>query len=386
MKFKGYRRPDGTIGIRNHVLILPTSVCASETCRMVISQAPGAVTFNNQNGCGQVKRDLEITRQTIAGLAANPNVYGTIVVGLGCENAQPDKMVELIKEKTNKPIYTVIIQKEGGTLRAISKAVGYARLLLHEAAEMAKSEHHISRLLMGTECGASDPTSGIAANPLVGSVSDRLIRQGASVILCETTEFIGAEHLLVERGASKEVKKSILDIVSRYERHLNNIGENLIDGNPSPGNIASGITTLEEKSLGCIHKGGSSPIVEVVEYAQRPTKRGLIIMDTPGHDVASVTGMAAGGCQLVVFTTGLGSPIGNPVVPVVKVTANDSTYENMKDNIDVDLSPVMKGVKSINEMGVLLEEEILSYLNGRLTKAETYGFMDAAISRLCNYV
>lgn len=346
----------------------------------------GTVTFTNPNGCGQVKNDLEITRQVVAGLAANPNVFGTIVVGLGCESAQADGMINLIKEKTDKPLFKVVIQEEGGTQRAIVKATDYARNMVQEASLMEKTEHDISCLLLGTECGGSDPTSGIAANPAVGNLCDRLIKLGASAVLSETTELIGAEHLLSQRCISEEVKQRILFIVKRYEKHLHNVGENLIEGNPSPGNIASGITTLEEKSLGCIHKGGKSPIVEVVDYGFRPTKRGLVIMDTPGHDVASVTGMAAGGCQLIVFTTGLGTPTGNPIVPVLKVTANEQTYKNMSDNIDVDLSCSIKGLNSIENMGQVLLEEVMKTINGRLTKAETYGFTEIAISRLCNYV
>lgn len=385
--FKGYGRPDGKVGIRNHVLILPTCVCSSETCRIVASQVVGASTFVNPNGCGQVSSDLEITKQIIVGLAANPNVYGTVLVGLGCENAQPDMMVELIKEKTNKPLRKVVIQEEGGTTKAISKAVSFAKSMVQDASEENRADYDLSHLYIGTECGASDPTSGIAANPALGRLCDKFIELGASAILSETTEFIGAEKLLAKRGATEEVKQQILGIVKRYEKHLLNVGESLVEGNPTPGNIASGISTLEEKSLGCIYKGGSTPIVEVVDYAQQPSKKGLIIMDTPGHDVASVTGMVAGGCQLVIFTTGSGTPTGNPLAPVIKITANKNTYENMSDNIDFDLSPLMGGdLKSVDYMDGLFMDEVLKVINGRKTKAESFGFMDIAISRLCNYV
>ena len=386
MKFKGYRRPDGKVGIRNHVLILPTCVCSSETCRMVASQVPGVVTFTNQNGCGQVKGDLEITQQVLAGLAANPNVYGTVIIGLGCENNIPDSMVELISKLTNKPLRRVVIQEEGGTLSAIKKSVQHARELLEEASLVFREECDLAELIVGTECGGSDPTSGIGSNPVVGDLSDRLIDLGATSILSETTEFIGAEHLLAERGATLEVSQAILHIVKRYEDHLKNVGESLRDGNPAPGNKVGGITTLEEKSLGCIHKGGSTPIVEVVNYAEAPTKKGLVIMDTPGHDVASITGMVAGGCQLVVFTTGRGTPTGNPIVPIIKITANRFTYQNMMDNMDFDASATIDGSQSIEEVGEKLLNEVVSVAQGKITKAESFGFCEIAINRLCNYV
>ncbi len=386
MKLKAYQRPDGKAGVRNHILILPTCCCSSEVCRIAAGQVDGAVHVINQNGCGQTKGDLEITRQVLAGLAANPNVYGTVLVGLGCENNQPDEMMELIRAKTNKPLARVVIQEEGGTLGATKKAVGYSRQMAQEASLLEREEVDICRFIIGTECGGSDPTSGIAANVVVGDLSDRLVDAGASSILCETTELIGAEHLLAERGATPEIGRQILNIVKRYEVHLKNVGENLRLGNPAPGNKAGGITTLEEKSLGCIHKGGHRPIVEVIDYAQAPKEKGLIIMDTPGHDMASVTGLAAGGVQIIVFTTGRGTPTGNPIVPVIKLTANRYTFDNMRDNIDFDASLVMDGSKTVTQMGAELLEELRLVANGKKTKAEVYGFNDIAISRLCNYV
>lgn len=386
MKFLGYKRPDGKVGVRNHILILPTCACSSETCRIVASQIQGAVSIVNQNGCAQVKGDLEMTKQVLSGLAANPNVYGTVLIGLGCENAQPKDMESLIKSKTNKPLNKVVIQEEGGTINTIKKATELARQMAEEASMLQKQEYDISELIVGTECGGSDPTSGIASNPVVGNLSDRLVDLGGTSILSETTEFVGAEHILAERGATPEIKEKILNIVKRYEEHIEAVGESLREGNPAPGNKAGGITTLEEKSLGCIHKGGHRPIVEVVEYAENPTQKGLVVMDTPGYDIASVTGMVAGGCQVIVFTTGRGTPTGNAIVPVIKITGNRQTYENMKDNIDFNVSPIIEGEKTIEEMGEELLKEVLAVSNGRVTKAEALGFNDTAINRLCNYV
>ncbi|EIW20275.1 MULTISPECIES: UxaA family hydrolase [Pelosinus] len=386
MNFWGYKRPDEKVGVRNHVLILPTCACSSETCRMVAMQVKGTINISNQNGCAQVEDDLAITKQVLAGLAANPNVYGTVLIGLGCENAQAKDMGKLIRSKTNKPLKTLIIQEEGGTISTIRKAVEYAQQMVEAASALKKEQFPIAELIVGTNCGGSDPTSGLAANPVVGNLSDQLVDLGSTSILCETTEFIGAEHILAKQADTPQIAQQIYDIIKRYEDHLANVGQSLRNGNPSPGNKEGGITTLEEKSLGCIHKGGHRPIVEVLDYAQCPTKKGLVIMDTPGYDIASVTGVAAGGALVMVFTTGRGTPTGNPIIPVIKITANQSTYEKMKDNMDFDASPVIRSEKSIEEMGAELLKEVLAVANGKVVKAEVLGFNEIAISRLCNYV
>ncbi|HBF0311892.1 UxaA family hydrolase [Clostridioides difficile] len=386
MKFYGYKRPDGRVGIRNHILILPTSVCASDTTRIIASQVQGAVTFNNQNGCSQVHSDQQLTMDVMAGYAANPNVYGVIVVSLGCENCQNDLVVDAIKERTNKPIKTLVIQEEHGTLKTIEKAVRYAREMAQEASLLRKEEFPISELILGTECGGSDPTSGLAANPLIGELSDKLVDLGATSILSETTEFIGAEHILARRAVNEEVKEKILHIVHRYENSLKLVGEEVREGNPSPGNIAGGLTSLEEKSLGCIHKGGHRQISEVYDYAKQIDKKGLVIMDTPGNDASSVAGMVAGGAQIVVFSTGRGTPSGNPIAPVIKITGNKITFANMEDNMDFDASPVIYGPQTMEELTDDLLNVVVDVANGKQSKAESLGYTEMAIARVCNYV
>jgi altronate dehydratase large subunit len=384
--FYGYKRSDGRVGVRNHILILPASVCASDTTRIIASQVEGAVTFNNQNGCSQVASDQQLTMDVMAGYAANPNVYGTVVVSLGCENCQMDLVAQAIAERTDKPLAKFIIQEEGGTIRTVEKAVRAAKEMAEHASMLRREEFPLSKLIVGTECGGSDPTSGLAANPLIGELSDRLVDLGGTSILSETTEFIGAEHILARRAKNPEVRARILEIVHRYEKALQLVGEEVRVGNPSPGNIAGGITTLEEKSLGCIHKGGHRPINAVFDYAKQVNEHGLVIMDTPGNDASSVAGMVAGGCQVVVFSTGRGTPTGNPICPVIKVTGNKLTYAKMKDNIDFDASPVIYGPQSMGE----LTDEFFSLMqdvaNGRLTKAESLGYTEMAIARVCNYV
>ena len=386
MKFLGYKRADGKVGVRNKIFILPTSVCASDTTRIIASQIESAVTFNNQNGCSQVAGDQQLTMDVMAGMAANPNVYGVIAVSLGCENCQMDLVVEAIKERTNKPIESLIIQENGGTIATIEKAVRAGRKMAQEASKLQREEFDISNLIIGTECGGSDPTSGLASNILIGELSDNLVNLGSTSILSETTEFIGAEHILAKRPKNEEVKNRIYEIVHRYEKALQLVGEEVREGNPSPGNKAGGITTLEEKSLGCIHKGGHTVINAVFDYAKPVTEKGLVIMDTPGNDPSSVAGMVAGGAQIIVFSTGRGTPTGNPIVPVIKITGNRITFANMKDNIDVDASPVIYGPQTLKELGDELLKEVIEVANGKQTKAETLGYTETAIARLCNYV
>lgn len=386
MTFYGYRRPDGRVGVRNKVLILPASVCASDTTRIISQQVVGSVTFNNQLGCSQVASDQQLTMDVMAGYAANPNVYGTVVVSLGCENCQMDLVVEAIRARTNKPIRQVIIQEAGGTLKAVDIAVRYAKEMVAEASRLQKQEFPLSELIVGTECGGSDPTSGLAANVLIGELSDRIVAEGGTSILSETTEFIGAEHILARRAATPAVHDRIFEIVDRYEKALRLVGKEVREGNPAPGNKAGGITTLEEKSLGCIHKGGHTPINEVYDYAKQITsKSGLVIMDTPGNDPSSVAGMVAGGAQVIVFSTGRGTPTGNPIAPVIKITGNRITFAKMEDNIDVDASPLIYG-GNLQEMGDDLLKLVSEVASGRQTKAESLGYTEMSIARVCNFV
>lgn len=387
MTFYGYRRPDGRVGVRNRVLILPASVCATDTARIIAQQVEGAISFNNQQGCSQVAPDQQFTMDVMAGYAANPNIYGTVVVSLGCENCQMDLVVKAIEERTNKPLKQVIIQEVGGTLKAVEIAVRYAKEMVAEASMLQKEEFPLSELIVGTECGGSDPTSGLAANPAIGAMSDLVVQAGGTSILSETSEFIGAEHILARRAANKEVHDRIYEITTRFENHFHAVGEDVRAGNPSPGNKAGGITTLEEKSLGCIHKGGHSTINAVYDYAKQvKSKQGLVIMDTPGNDPASVAAMVAGGAQVVVFSSGRGSPVGHPIAPVVKVTGNKITFANMEDNIDFCAAPLIYGEKTVEQLGTDLLNMVVETACGKQTKAEALGFVETAIARVCNYV
>lgn len=386
--FLGYKRSDSRVGVRNHVLILPCSVCASDTTRVVSNQVKGTTTFNMQLGCSQLGIDNEYTLDTIAGFAANPNIYGTILISLGCENLQLDLVKQAIEKRTNKPLKGFIIQECGGTLKTIEEATRYAKEMVQDASCLQRSEFPISELIIGTECGGSDPTSGLASNPVIGEISDIIVNAGGTSVLSETTEFIGAEHILAKRAKNETVAKRIYDIIYRYEEHIKiTTGLHIRDGNPSPGNKAGGLTTLEEKSLGCIHKGGSTTIEKVYDYSKQiDSGSGLVIMDTPGNDPSSVAGMVAGGCQVVLFSTGRGTPTGNPIAPVIKITGNRETYKTMKDNMDFDASPVIYGEKTFKSLGEELLKEVILVSNGKPTKSEILNFNEIAIQRGANFV
>lgn len=387
MKFWGYRRPDGRVGTRNHVLILATVGCAAETARLAADGLYGAVSFINQNGCGESSRNLRRTRDVLLGLAAHPNVYGVVAIGLGCEINRMDDFLAELKARTSKPVEALLIQEEGGTIETVAKAKKIARRMIIEASMCRREECDLSELILGVECGGSDATSGLVSNPVMGLVSDRVVAAGGTSMFSETVEMIGAEHILARRAAAPEVGQKILDYVRHREQEQIDAGEDVRKTQPSPGNKDGGITTLEEKSLGCIYKGGSTPIVDMIDCAHAPEKKGLVLMDTPCYDMLSVTAKAAGGCQLIVFTTGRGNAIGNPVVPVMKVTANGETFRRMNDNIDLDMSGVLTENVSLDEMADRTLRQIADTLSGRLTSAEVLGlgYSETIISRACEY-
>ena len=387
MKFWGYRRPDGRVGTMNHVLILATVGCAAETARLAAEGLYGAVSFVNQNGCGESSKNLRRTRDVLIGLAAHPNVYGVVAIGLGCEINRMDDFLAELKARTDKPVEALLIQEEGGTIETVAKAKKIARRMIIEASMCRREECDLSELILGVECGGSDATSGLVSNPVMGLVSDRVVAEGGTAMFSETVEMIGAEHILARRAATPEVGQKILDYVRFREDEQIAAGEDVRKTQPSPGNKDGGITTLEEKSLGCIHKGGHTPVVDMIDCAHAPTKKGLVLMDTPCYDMLSVTAKAAGGAQLIVFTTGRGNAIGNPVVPVMKVTANGDTYRKLSDNIDLDMSPVLERDMSLEEMADITLRQIVDTLSGRLTSAEVLklGYSETIISRACDY-
>ena len=376
---KGFKRPDGRFGVRNHVLILSTVGCANMMVRKIATAVPGCVALENSKGCGQVGTGREIMRRCLFNLTLNPNVYGTLIVGLGCETTKPYELADEIRAVSEKPLEVITIQDCGGSVKALERGIQIARELAEKAAREQRVEMRLGDLLLGTNCGGSDATSGLAANPVIGCVSDAVVADGGCVMLGETTELIGTEHILAARAATPEVAEDIYRIVHGLEDSFATAGVDVRGANPSPGNMKGGLSTLEEKALGGISKGGTTPIEQVVPYGVHPTKTGLTIMDTPGYDIESVSGMTCGGAQVLLFSTGRGTPIGNPLIPVIKVTGNVETAQRMADNIDFDASGAVEGTSTIDELGGQLLKMLEDVCDGAEPAAERLGFADFSI-------
>ena len=385
MEFLGYKRDNGAVGVRNHVVVMPGVVCAGVAARKIVQAVPGTVFLQNSGGCGQSPADTETTLRIMAGLLANPNVFGAVIVGLGCEFLQEAQYAAALSALTAKPLCYVTIQEQGLN-EAVRKGTEHARELLAQASAVRRTPCDVGSLLLGLECGGSDPTSGLSANVVLGMVSNRLIDLGGSAVLTETPEAIGAEHILRRRGRTPAVGQAIYDAVRGFEKKFADAGINVRDGNPSPGNIEGGITTLEEKSLGCIHKSGTKPFEAFYRYGEQVTAKGLSFLDATAFDVASVTAKAAAGSQITVFTTGRGNPVGNPICPVIKMTANPDTARRLWDIIDFDCSGTVTGEKTLAQSSDELWACLLRVCEGELTAAERNGAEEILIDHQMCYV
>lgn len=373
--FQGFRRPQGLPGVRNAIAVIPSVFCANTVARRIAEHVAGALAFCHPVGCSQVGLDLELTARGLKGLGRNPNFYGVVVVGLGCERFRPQELAEAIAA-AGKPVEVVVIQDEGDTLKTIEKGVTMASRMAGEASRQKREEFPLSDLCLGLKCGGTDATSGLAANPSLGWVTDTLVGAGGRAILTEVTELIGAERILAGRGKTTKVAEEILTTIGNMEKRLSAATASrevrhrsaLI----SPGNEDGGVTTVAEKALGGIYKAGTGPISGVVGYGEDPARPGLYLLDCVGHDGEAVTGLVASGCQAVVFTTGRGTPTGFPGVPVVKVTGNSATFERMKFNLDFNAGGIFDGT-TIPEVGAELFRKILDIASGELSRAELQG-------------
>lgn len=383
MEFMGYRRPDGTAGTRNHVLILPTVACANHVARAIARQVAGTVWVEHQHGCSQLAPDAAQTARVFVGHGIHPNVFGIVVVGLGCEGVRAqDVAAEIERICSYKPVHCVIIQEAGGSFSAIAEGARAADQMVKDASRCVRQPIPVSELILGTACGGSDASSGLSANPALGEASDLLVDAGGTAVLSETPELIGAEHLVAARAVNPEVAKRCCDMVRRCEEAAKALGVDMRGSNPSPGNIEGGLTTIEEKSLGCIYKGGTRPLQSVFEYAEKINVKGLVYMDTPGNDVEQLTAMAAGGCNVIVFTTGRGTPTGSPIVPTIKVAANSGLFARMAENMDLNAGTVITGEETVKQVGRRIFAEVIEVASGRLTKAEILGQNDFGINRI----
>ncbi len=381
MNFEGYRRADGKGGTRNHILVIPSVGCSQGAAHAIAQGIKSAVYLPNIFGCGQMGEDRGLVKNTLVGFGIHPNVFAVLVVGNGCEQLTADEIGEAIR-LTGKRVEVMTIQETGGTKKTVARGRQFVKEMVAAASKMIREPIPLAELILGTECGGSDYTSGLASNPAVGAASDMMANEGGTIILSETPEIIGAEHILAERAETPDVARQILAAAAWWEKKAVEAGQDIREGNPSPGNITGGITTLEEKSLGCIYKAGTGPVREVVSYASSQKKKGLVYMDTPAHDIEQLTGMVAGGAQIVVFTTGRGTPCGSPIAPVIKITANRDMYLSMRDNMDMDVSRILQGRETVHDAGKRIFEEIVAVASGRLTKAEKLGYRDFAIFKM----
>ena len=375
MSFLGYPRQDGSVGTRNYIGILSTVSCANDVGWWISQSVKGCAPFLHGGGCCHTKPDIEIVTRTLVNLGWNPNLAGVLVVSLGCESLSADLIVEGIAE-SGKPVEKVVIQKAGGATAALSRGSRLAEAMVAEASRLGREKFEDSALVMGVKCGASDTTSGLAANPAVGAACDLLIDNGGSCIFGETTEFMGAEHIIARRATTPAVADKIMEIVARMEKRAMAMGFDMRGGQPTAGNIAGGLTTIEEKSLGAIVKGGTKPIQGVYEYGERHHGKGLYIVDTPGREPEFLTALAAAGVQVIAFTTGLGAPQGFPFVPVIKITGNPNTFKHLSEHMDMFVGLGSKAKTDTTRAGQSIYSEVLAVASGKQTKAEISNYVN----------
>lgn len=374
MDFFGYVRENGAVGSRNHVGILPAVTCANDVAVAITRQVEGTVTFQHHQGCCQLPPDLDRVTQTLANIGKSPNLGAVLVVSLGCEGTDVDYLMTEIA-KTGKPVELIKIQELGGVTNAIRVGTELARKLAMQVSGLQRQSVDASQIIMSIKCGASDATSGMASNCVIGYVADKLVDLGATVIFGETTEFLGAEHILARRAVSKEVADAIYRKVNEMEARAKSLGCDMRKGQPTPGNIEGGLSTIEEKSLGAIVKSGTRPIQGVLEYPEAVVgHKGLWIKDTPGREPEILTGMAATGAQLMLFSTGRGAPQGFPSMPVLKICGNPHTFEHMHGDMDVNAGLIITGERSIEEVGEETFVHLQRVLCGEKTKNEAIGY------------
>jgi altronate dehydratase large subunit len=371
-EFMGYVRPDGSVGVRNHLVILSGTVYANRVCDRVADSIYNAVSITHPLGRCQVVPDLRLTRRFLSGTGANPNVAAVIIIDhFREEGCTADDIAHDI-DPTGKLIATVNIRSEGGFIAAVEKATRYAADFARRISEYQREPIHISNLLFGTECGTSDTTSGLASNPANGVASELLIAEGGRTIMAECTEWMGCEHWLTERAVNTQVADQIVAGVRHMEARELASGEDIRGSQPTGDNIVGGLTTIEEKSMGACKKVGDSPIMEYLEIAEPPTKTdpGVYVMYGPGMGAESISSMAAAGCQVLTFCTGGGHTSSHPIMPTIKVTGNAESYRLMQDTVDIDVSGVFRDELTLDEAGKLVFDEVVAVSNGRLTKSE----------------
>ncbi len=389
--FMGYLRENGDVGTRNYIAVIATSNCSSHVATEIAYElrnigqetdgVDGVVAIPHQEGCGHSQgEDTWQLERTIAGMIYHPNVGAVLMVSLGCEVNQISKYIgttQLGQQsfRKGKLIVGLEMQSSGGTRRTVEAGVAQVKQLIEHCRQMKRTTQPMSRILLGTNCGGSDAFSGISANPALGRASDLLVRAGGTSVLAEIPECMGAEHLLTRRSADEATGRRVIEVMEWYQNYLRRFGGGW-DGNPSPGNKAGGLTNITEKTLGAVAKGGTTALTGVFAYAQRVDRSGFVLMNTPGYDPVSLTGIAAGGANMICFTTGRGSAIGFPVVPVIKIASNSRIADRMADNIDINAGTIVDGQTSIQDVGQNIFETIRRVASGERTKSEILGHQE----------
>lgn len=389
--FQGFARADGRAGTRNYIAVISSVNCSASVSKYVAERfrgdalkdypnIDGVVAFTHKSGCGiTIGEPLELLQRVLAGIAHHPNIFGYVLIGLGCEVNQVERLVKDRKLDAARPGEAapafMTIQNSGGIRKSIDAATAAVKELLPACNKLQRSAQPVSKLTLALNCGGSDGNSGISANPALGFASDELVRHGGASVLAETPEIYGAEHLLTRRAVSREVGEKLVGLIHWWENHAKMFGAT-IDNNPSPGNKEGGLTTIYEKSLGAVAKGGQAPLAAVYKYAEPITTPGFGFMDTPGYDPVSMTGLVSGGCNVGVFTTGRGSVYGCKPAPCIKVATNTPMYDRMVDDMDINAGTILDGVETVEQVGKRIFEKIVATASGEKTKSEEQNIGD----------
>ncbi|HIJ58410.1 MAG TPA: UxaA family hydrolase, partial [Deltaproteobacteria bacterium] len=385
--FQGIVRNDGRVGTRNYIGVLPTVNCSASVARFIadsftreimtgFANVDGVLSLTHGTGCGMSEGEgFFLLQRALAGYARNPNFAAVLLLGLGCEVNLTSSLIENMDLKEGSMFQVMNIQGSGGTGNTVRRGIAAIDKMLAKADSVKRVPVKASHITLGLECGGSDAFSGISANPALGAAVDLLVSHGGTAILSETPEIYGAEHLLTRKAVSREVGKKLIDRIQWWESYTSRLGGE-INNNPTPGNKAGGLTTILEKSLGASAKGGTTNLVEVYRYAEQVSAKGLVFMDTPGYDAASVTGMVAGGANMLSFTTGRGTVCGYKPVPTIKLASNTEMYRSLMDDMDVNCGKLIDGKATVEEMGEAIFRLILETASGKKTKSELLGFGD----------
>jgi altronate hydrolase len=389
--FHGYRRGDGRVGTRNYIAVLAASNCASHVCTRIAEELAGVrgegldgiVALPHQDGCGAHDGpDIDQLERTLKGIILNPNVAAALMIGLGCEINNLARYSGWATELGQLKLFAGMeIQSVGGTSGAIAEGMRRLDVMVEAVRSLKRTEEPVSRIVLGLNCGGSDAFSGITANPALGRASDLLVAAGGTAVLAETPEIYGAEQNIARRAIDRETGTRLIKVVSRYRDYAAKFGATM-DSNPSPGNRRGGITNIVEKSLAAVMKGGSTPLVQVLDFAEQVSRAGLVFMDTPGYDPVSLTGIAAGGCNVIAFTTGRGSAIGFPIVPLLKIASNSRTFYSMRDDMDVNAGEILDGKVGIPEKGEEIYRRLIEMASGERSRSEILGHSEFAPWRI----